>query len=113
MSNDFASGHGFCPGRVRLRFHGGVGVVRLGRAGRRQPVASQLIKSVAEIFQNFTFRLGVGVRTGRWGEKASLARERAPSADNWLLSALQNEMGAGRWVGGWPVFIAVFFWLRK
>lgn len=39
-------------------------------------MASQLIKSVAEIFQNFTFHLGVGVRTWRWGEKAALAGER-------------------------------------
>ena len=109
MSNGFVSGQGFCPGRVGLRFHGGVGVVRLGRAGRRQPVASQLIKSVAEIFQNFTFRLGVGVRTGRWGEKASLARERAPSADNWLLSALQNAVRAGRWVEGVACFYRGFF----
>ena len=113
MSNDFASGHGFCPGRVRLRFRGGVGVVRRGSMGQGQPVADQLIKSVAEIFQNFTFHLGVGAWAWVWGEKAALAGITVGGADNWLLSALQNEMGAGRWVGGWPVFIAVFFWLRK
>ena len=109
MSNDFASCQGFCPGRVRLRFRGGVGVVRRGSMGQGQPVADQLIKSVAEIFQNFTFHLGVGAWAGRWGEKASLAWERAPGADNWLLSALQNEAGAGRWVEGVACFYRGFF----
>ena len=109
MSNDFASCQGFCPGRVRLRFRGGVGVVRRGSMGQGQPVADQLIKSVAEIFQNFTFHLGVGVRTWRWGEKAALAGITVGGADNWLLSALQNAVRAGRWVEGVACFYRGFF----
>ena len=109
MSNDFASCQGFCPGRVRLRFRGGVGVVRRGSMGQGQPVADQLIKSVAEIFQNFTFHLGVGAWAWVWGEKAALAGITVGGADNWLLSALQNAVRAGRWVEGVACFYRGFF----